>query len=280
MIYVSTNCLKNSTDVIRVLKEYEKADIENVELGSVHRFFNVKELKQFSFNFIIHGYFPPPKTKFIFNLASQNKTIRKRSIKLAKDAINLCCEIESPLYTFHAGFTVDPQKLGARFSQKNIVNKEKSIETFVESVTDIIDFAKNYGIKIAMEPNVVEEFNLVKNKNDLLLFADLDEIKQFYGIFKQKDVGLLLDLGHTAVTSYWLNFDKNKFVKFCADKALAVHISNNNGKKDQHRSITKKCWQVSKLKLLKNHPITLETSNLDINKIKHNMKIAENAIKE
>ena len=70
MIYVSTNCLKNPRDIIRVLKEYEKANIENVELGSIHRFFNVKELKQFSFNFIIHGYFPPPKTEFIFNLAS------------------------------------------------------------------------------------------------------------------------------------------------------------------------------------------------------------------
>ena len=184
MIYVSTSCLKNPTDVIRVLNEYEKADIENVELGSVHRFFNIKKLKRFNFNFIIHNYFPPPKTKFIFNLASQNKTIRNRSIKLAKDAINLCCEIKSPLYTFHAGFMVDPHKLGVRFSKKNIANKQKSIETFVESVTDIIDFAKKYGIKIAMEPNVVQEFNLVKNKNELLLFADLDEIKQFYGIFK------------------------------------------------------------------------------------------------
>lgn len=279
MIYVSTNCLKNPRDIIRVLKEYEKANIENVELGSIHRFFNVKELKQFSFNFIIHGYFPPPKTEFIFNLASQSKTIRNRSIKLAKDAINLCSEIESPLYTFHAGFTVDPHKLGARFSQKNIVNKKKSIETFVESVTDIIDSAKNCGIKIAMEPNVVEEFNLVKNKNELLLFADLDEIKQFYTIFKKKDVGLLLDLGHTAVTSHWLNFDRNEFVKFCVDKAFAVHLSNNNGKKDQHRSINKKCWQVSKLKLFKKHPITLETMNLDISKIKYNLKIAENAIK-
>ena len=278
MVYVSTSCLKNPTNVIKVLQEYEKANIENVELGSVHTFFNVKKLKQFNLNFIIHSYFPPPKTKLIFNLASQNKNILKRSIKLAQDAINLCCEIESPLYTFHAGFTVDPQKLGVRFSQKNMVKKETSLKTFVESVNHVIDYAKNRGIKIAMEPNVVQKFNLTNNKNELLLFADLDEIKQFSKIFKNKDVGILLDLGHTAVTSHWLNFDKNKFVKSCLNKTFAVHVSNNNGKQDQHKSLTKNCWQTSQLKLFKNIPITLETMNLDINKIQHNIKLAKNAL--
>ena len=34
MIYTSTNCLKNPKNVIQVLKEYEKAGIQNVELGS------------------------------------------------------------------------------------------------------------------------------------------------------------------------------------------------------------------------------------------------------
>jgi sugar phosphate isomerase/epimerase len=278
MIYVSTNCLKNPTNVIKVLQEYEKANIENVELGSVHTFFNVKKLKQFNFNFIIHNYFPPPKTKLIFNLASQNKNILKRSIKLAKDAINLCCEIESPLYTFHAGFTVDPQKLGVRFLQKNMVKKETSLKIFIESVIPIIDYAKNRGIRIAMEPNVVQKFNLTNNKNELLLFTDLDEIKQFSKIFKKKDIGILVDLGHTAVTSHWLNFDKNKFVKLCLDLTVAVHVSNNNGKQDQHKSLTKKCWQTSQLKFFKKIPITLETMNLDINQIQHNIKIAENAI--
>ena len=279
MIYTSTTCLKNPTDVIRVLKEYEKANIQNVELGSVHKPFNTNELKQFDFNFIIHGYFPPPSKSFIFNLASQNKIIRRSSIKLAKDAINLCCDIESPLYTFHAGFTIDPKKLGSRFLQQNIVNKEKSIETFVESVNDVIDYAKKYGIKIAMEPNVVSKFNLTENENRLLLFADSDDIKQFSKIFKKKDIGMLLDLGHTAVTSHWLNFDKNKFVDFCVKRTIAIHVSNNNGKNDQHRSLTKNCWQTSKLKLFKNLPITLETINLDVKKIKFNIKVAENSIR-
>ena len=278
MIYTSTSCLKYPANVINVLEKYEKANIENVELGSVHTFFDVKKLKQFNLNFIIHGYFPPPETKLIFNLASQNKIIKKRSIKLAKDAINLCCDIESPLYTFHAGFTVDPKKLGVKFAQNKIIKKEISMEVFIESVIDIIDYAKKYGIKIAVEPNVVEEFNLTNSENKLLLLADIDEIKYFSKIFKKKDVGILLDLGHTAVTSHWLNFNKNEFVKTCLDNTVAVHVSNNNGKKDQHKSLTKKCWQTSQLKLFKNLPITLETMNLNLTQIKNNIKIAQTSL--
>lgn len=68
-IYVSTSCLKNPRNVINVLKEYEKADIDNVELGSIHAHFDVRDLKKFNFNFLIHNYFPPPKNAFNFNLA-------------------------------------------------------------------------------------------------------------------------------------------------------------------------------------------------------------------
>ena len=53
-IYVSTSCLKNPRNVISVLSEYEKAQIENVELGSVHSSFDIKKLKKFNFNFLIH----------------------------------------------------------------------------------------------------------------------------------------------------------------------------------------------------------------------------------
>ena len=52
MIYASTSCLKNPSNIIRVLNEYEKAGIENVELGSVHRHFEIKQIKKFNFNFL------------------------------------------------------------------------------------------------------------------------------------------------------------------------------------------------------------------------------------
>jgi len=278
MIYASTSCLKNPPDIIRVLNEYEKAGIENVELGSVHKYFELKEIRKFNFNFLIHNYFPPPKIPFNFNLASSNKEIKEKSYNLAIQAIDLCAEIESPLYTFHAGFTVDPPKLGEAFPKENITNRKKAISTYIEEVIKIVDHGNCRGIKTAMEPNVVQKFNLVKNKNELSLFAEFPEIEELFQSLNDTKMGLLLDLGHTIVTSHWLNFDKDEFVEKCRNKVFAIHASNNNGLQDQHKSLTKECWQSSKLKKFKNVPITLETMNLTVKGIKENIQLVEEII--
>ena len=154
------------------------------------------------------------------------------------------------------------------------MDKTKSIPIFYDSLGILIDYAKKSGIRIAMEPNVVEKFNLINGKNKLLLMSDYDEISDLYNMISKNDLGILLDLGHTAVTSYWLNFNKDEFVKNCLDKVFAIHISNNNGMKDQHKSLTNTCWQVTKLKMFKKIPIILETMNLDVTQIKENIIIA------
>jgi len=279
MIYASTSCLKNPQDIFKVLDEYEKVGIENVELGSVHKHFQTKKLKKYDFNFIAHGYFPAPKTPFNFNLASQRKTIREKSIKLAKNAVNVCADINAPIFTFHAGFTVDPTKLGKRFSREGMVNRDIAIETFIKSSNEILDYARSRNIRLAMELNVVQKFNLDDGENKLLLFADYEETKLFLKHFKKNKIGILLDLGHTAVTSHWLKFDKDEFVEKIEKFVSVIHASNNNGLQDQHKQLTKNCWQTSKLKNFKNIPITLETMNLNTNQIKKNIKIAEDAIK-
>lgn len=279
MIYTSTSCLKNPSDIIKVLAEYEKHEIENVELGSVHKFFETKQLKRFNFNFIVHGYFPPPRIPFNFNLASQNPIIRKKSIDLVKKAVNVCCDIESPIFTFHAGFTVDPNKLGRRFPREGIVNRELARNTFFDSSEIILDYSHMRGIKLAMELNVVQKFNLDNYENRLLLFADFDETKIFLNKFHKRGIGILLDLGHTAVTSHWLKFDKDQFVKKIKKYVSVIHASNNNGIQDQHKSLTKNCWQTLVLRNFKNKPITLETMNLTVEQIKQNIVIAEDAIK-
>ena len=278
MIYASTSCLKNPKNVLYVLQEYEKAGIENVELGSVHTNFDVKQLMKFNFNFLIHNYFPPPKTPFIFNLSSQNKSIKKRSIELAKTAIDLCCNLESPLYTFHAGFRIDPNKLGKRFSRNKIIERELALKTFVDAVIEIEVYAEKRGIKIAIEPNVVEKFNLTNGKNEMLLCADYFDLHLFFKMSKNKNIGILLDLGHTAVTSYWLKYDRDGFVDLCSKRVLAIHISNNNGKQDQHKSLTKKCWHLSKVNLFNKKPIILETMNLTTEQIKKNIQLVKDSI--
>ena len=275
MIYTSTSCLKNPKNITKVLDEYQKAGIKQVELGSVHEYFDINKLKKYSFDFLIHNYFPPPKKPFNLNLASQNKDILKKSIELVKQSIELCRKIESPLYTFHAGFTVDPPKLGTVFPKKAYAERNISVKTYVKSVEELLDFANSNGVKIAMEPNVVQKFNLINGKNEMCLFAEIDEINQLFNLIKNKKLGILLDLGHTAVTSHWLNFDKDEFVKKIKEKVFAIHISNNNGLADQHKSLTKDCWHVTKLKNFKHVPIILETMNLTSEQIKSNIELVK-----
>lgn len=275
MIYTSTSCLKNPKNVIKVLDEYEKAGIKQVELGSVHEYFDINELKKYSFDFLIHNYFPPPKKPFNLNLASQNKEILKKSVKLVKYAIDVCRKIESPLYTFHAGFTIDPPKLGQPLPKKGFIERDIAIKTYVSSVEELLDYSHSNGIKIAMEPNVVQKFNLINGKNELCLFAEIDEINQLFKLIKNDKLGILLDLGHTAVTAHWLNFNKDEFVEKCAKKVSAIHVSNNNGLADQHKSLTEECWHISKLRFFKHLPIILETMNLTSKQIKFNIELAE-----
>ena len=186
MIYISTCCLKNPQNIISVLNEYEKGDLQNVELGSVHNFFDIKQLQNYDFNYMIHGYFPPPKNPFNFNLASQNKIIVKKSLDLAKNAIDLCSELKNSFYTFHAGITTDPPKLGVRILRKKITDRNIALNTFFDNAHIISDYAKSRGIKLAMELNVVQKFNLDNGKNRLALFADLDDVELFYKHFKKK----------------------------------------------------------------------------------------------
>ena len=73
-----------------------------------------------------------------------------------------------------------------------------------------------------------------------------------------KDVGLLLDLGHLNISSNLLKFDKIKFLEKFLDlygnRLLEVHISENNGIKDEHLALHKNSWQleaISKIKKIK-----------------------------
>jgi len=273
MIYTSTSCLKNPRNILTVLNEYERAEIENVELGSVHSYFDIKKLKEYNFNFMIHGYFPPPKTPFNSNLASTNLEILNKSKSLAKKAIDIGSELNASFFTFHAGITIDPPKLGIKFPQTDSIDRKRSIEIFLESVREILDYSYSRDVKLAMELNVVQKFNLINGENLFGLFADYEEVELFYEHFKSNEIGILLDLGHTIVTSRWLNFDKDEFVQKLEKKVSVVHISNNNGLQDQNHALTDDCWVVSKLKPFKNKQITLESMNLTIDEIKQNIKI-------
>ena len=66
-----------------------------------------------------------------------------------------------------------------------------------------------------------------------------------------KKTGLLLDLGHLNISSNLLKFDKNLFLdNFLSggERLIEVHISENNGLKDEHLALTDDSWQLTAIK--------------------------------
>ncbi len=271
-IYVSTSCLSNKYDFSQLLDIYTKLGIKNVELGVyMASNINLDIFKKYSFNYMVHHYFPPPKNPFIINLASQNKQILERSIEQIKKSIDFCTDFNITFFSFHAGFRVDPD-INLRFSFDNISEYESSFNIFKESIEKIVDYAERMDVKIAIENNVLSEYNLIDGKNKLLLMCELWEFERIFNKITSKNLGVLLDIGHLKVTSNLLRFDADEFIYKLKDKIFAVHVSENNGRVDEHRCFRKGDWSLAIVNSYfknKDVPIVLECKCNDEKELKN-----------
>ena len=242
-IYVSTSCLSSKYNYSQILDAYSNLGIKNVELGVCKdsTLDVAKLIKKHNFNYIVHHYFPPPKEPFIVNLASPDKQILRKSIDQMKNSIDFCVDFNINFFSFHAGFRVDPN-INLKFNFNNIPEYETSFDTFKESVEKIVDYAERRSVKVAIENNVLSEYNLVDGRNKLLLMCELWEFERLFDEITSKNLGVLLDIGHLKATANLLKFDADEFIDKLKDKVFAVHVHENNGRVDEHRCIKEGDW--------------------------------------
>ncbi len=260
-VYVSTSCLSSKYNFSQILDIYSKLGIKNVELGVCKESnIDLDVFKKYAFNYMVHHYFPPPKEQFIVNLASQNKQILGKSIDQMKKSIDFSADFNINFFSFHAGFRVDPD-INLKFSFNNIPEYENSFNAFKESVEKIVDYAERRSVKIAIENNVLSEYNLIAGQNKLLLMCESWEFERLFNEISSKNLGVLLDIGHLKVTANLLKFDADEFIYKLKDKTFAVHIHENNGRVDEHRFLRKEDWSldiVNRYFKNKDIPIVLE----------------------
>ena len=244
-IYVSTSCLSSKCNYSQILDAYSNLGIKNVELGVCKdsTLDVAKLIKKHDFNYIVHHYFPPPKEPFIVNLASPDKQILRKSIAQMKNSIDFCVDFNINFFSFHAGFRVDPN-INLKFDFNNIPEYEKSFSMFRESVAEIADYAERRSVKVAIENNVLSEYNLIDGQNKLLLMCELWEFERLFDEITSKNLGALLDIGHLKVTANLLKFDADEFIDKLKDKVFAVHVHENNGRVDEHRYIKEGDWSL------------------------------------
>lgn len=283
-IYVSTSCLVNGNDVFDVLETYARAGLRNVELGSHHKYvagLSPGNFMRYDFNFLVHHYFPPPQMPIIVNLASPNPAILEQSSLHIKTAIDFCHSLGIKLFTFHAGFCLDPDNK-FRFPKDQSFNYEAAFTTFVESVNEINSYAQQRGIKIAIENNVLSEYNVVNGQNRFLLLCRAEEFERLGERIYSANVGITLDLGHLKVTSHWLNFDKYQFIDRAKDKVFAIHIHENKGRVDEHRELDETSWclEVIGRSGFSKLPIVLESTKLTIEQIIQQVSLMKEVLGE
>lgn len=281
VIYVSASCL-NSNDLFSILDVYDRASFKNIELGSSNQYNDqiaYDALNKYDFNFLVHNYFPPPSESFVINVASQNKAILDRSLNQLRKTIDFCNRLGIELFSFHSGFRADPDTK-FYFDPYTAVPYKKSMDTFIQSLVEINKHAENCGVKIAIENNVISDYNLINGKNELLLMCEHIEFEKLFEEITSDNIGILLDLGHLNVTSNLLGFDKYEFINRIEDKVFSIHVHDNNGKIDEHNGIKENSWclEVIKRKCFKGLPIILESAGLEIEEIIQNEKLLKKYI--
>lgn len=281
MFFVSTTFEKDNLPIKSAIDKLFQNSIFNIELGSNHCYEkSYSYLKKYKINYCVHNYFPIPKKNIVLNIASQNKKIRDKSLKHIKKAIKFSKKINAHLYTFHPGFLTDPD--GSNISNKNydflwnkkkllLSNYNKSWKLMVKSIKEIIKYSKKQKVKIAIESE-----GSVNSKNHLLMQRPIEYIR-FYKIFNKKDIGINLNIGHLNLASIAFKFDKKKFIKNISRNIVAMELSHNNGKNDDHLPIKSNTWywKIINDQKFKNIPKILEFRNTHISKVKKTYSLVD-----
>lgn len=245
MLFISTGGLYNKPAATSALKLYEYG-INSIELsGGSYSITYKTDLLSLSenINFQVHNYFPPPKIPFVFNLASSDPVILERSISHVRTATRLAISLGRPVYSFHAGFRINPSvnELGRALKRRELCERETALNRFGESVLMLAEEARQEGVDLLIENNVLNSTNLGAYGEDPLLLTHPDEIEYFMNMMPE-NVGLLLDVAHLKVTAGALGFDLKSAHNKLKPLVKGYHLSDNDGMFDSNEVVTETSW--------------------------------------
>ena len=280
MIFVSTGGIKEATAYNTALAFIEHG-ITGIELsGGAYEQINLCKYQKLleSASFQVHNYFPPPKNPFVFNLASPNNLIAEKSISHAKNAIKLSAALKRPIYSFHAGFLLDPNvsELGKHISALHINDRNKCLDLFLERIASLSEYASSINVQLLIENNVISDRNIKSFGEDPFLMTTPKEAK-FIMENTPSNVNMLLDVAHLKVSANSLDFDRLEMFSKCDSWIKAYHFSDNDGKSDTNNSVDADSWFWPHIKKKENY-YTLEIYNIDMIDLKEQVNITNDQL--
>ena len=286
-LYLSTTFFPDNSRVEEALELCSAHGINRIELGSNHCFEpnSLGVARRFRCDYLVHNYFPVPKEEMVLNIASLDDTIYNRSIKHVIDAIRFCGETGARLYTFHPGFLTDPmgaQRHSANYdflfedSHLGVTNYNKSFEQMINGVSQAVKYAQSMRVRIAIET----EGSFRRNKH--LLMQRPEEYEAFFRCFSPHDIGINLNIGHLNLASHAFEFKPNEFVDIVAKYVVAMELSHNRGKEDEHKPLVENEWYweiICDNRFIDGYKI-LEIRNTPIENVLLNMKLIQDKFDE
>jgi len=193
---------------------------------------------------LVHNYFPPPEKPFVLNLASRELVTLARSIGHVQEAIDLSARCGAPFYSVHSGFALElkAEDLGKPEAQAAMakVPYAQAVEIFHGAVQELSAHAKARGVRLLIENNVITREQAEGERP--LLMTEPGEIAGFLRDLNDSNVGLLLDVGHAKVAAQALGFEPGRYFEELAGWIGAVHLSDNDGVRDNNRAFGGDAW--------------------------------------
>ena len=263
--YLSTSCYGNSylKDSIEMCRQLNPL---HIEISAPHKYQPIDELELLlksytkeGVKFSLHNYFPPPEKSFVLNIASNDDNVISNSKELIEGALRLCISSNSKLYGIHPGYLYSGAKANKNgnfiWNEESKSSYENCLFQSTKIVNQYFSLFKENGVHFLLE-------NLFPSPaRKTSLFCTLQDIDEFLSM-TPKDIGLLLDLGHMNITCNLMGTDKYKFLDEFLDRygsrLVEVHISENNGRRDQHLPVKKNSWQLNAINLIKSIKLDLD----------------------
>ncbi|WP_457639755.1 deoxyribonuclease IV [Persephonella sp.] len=165
-------------------------------------------------------------SSYLFNLASGDRELRKKSINGVINELRLCEELKIDYYVIHAG-------------------KAKGLDE-KEAVKNIIESMKEVFSKVELKHTVFLYETLAGQKGEI--GKTTEELVQLMEPFSGKSVGVCLDTCHLYSAGYRINEEEGFYSykeeleeKIGLDKVRVIHCNDSktpfNSKKDRHEHI-------------------------------------------
>jgi sugar phosphate isomerase/epimerase len=146
------------------------------------------------------------------NIASPSPPMLRAMVKRLEQSIMHAQALGAYVWVFHPGMKTG---ISSFYPSVDWLQNLKTAQTLAR-------IAEEYGVKIAVE-NVPEPLPC--------LMKSVEDFARFYAQ-SSGDISMVLDVGHSNV-----NGQTERFLNVFADRIVHLHLSDNDGKSDQHLGI-------------------------------------------